>query len=128
MNNVTGSSPLRRGDEDPRQTTMGPVAESPPTARVSMTHDGDAVVLTVDGRLDVRTGEALVAAVSDAVEAGTTRLDIDLSGIVSFDDRGASALLACRDLAASVEGGLHYRTSAGGAGQEVLLHAYATEG
>jgi anti-anti-sigma regulatory factor len=101
---------------------------STPTARVHRTDDGDGVVLTVDGSLDLHAGAELVAAVTEAVEAGTSRLDIDLSGIDAFDDHGASALLACRDAARSLDGGLHYRTCSGGAGQAVLLHAYADEG
>jgi anti-anti-sigma regulatory factor len=99
-----------------------------PTARVHRTDDGDGVVLTVGGSLDIHAGAELIAAVTQAVTGGTSRLDIDLSGIEAFDDHGASALLACRDAARSLDGGLHYRTCSGGVGQEVLLHAYADEG
>jgi anti-anti-sigma regulatory factor len=100
---------------------------STPTTRVHRTEEGEGVVLTVDGPLDLQTGADLVAAVAEAVRAGSTRLDIDLSGIDGFDDHGASALLACRDAARTLDGGLRYRTCSGGAGQEVLLHAYADE-
>jgi anti-anti-sigma regulatory factor len=99
-----------------------------PTARVLRTDDGDGVVLTVGGSLDVHAGAELVAAVTAAVHDGKSRLDIDLSGIEAYDDHGASALLACRDAARTLNGGLHYRTCSGGAGQDVLLHAYADEG
>jgi anti-anti-sigma regulatory factor len=98
-----------------------------PVARVHAAREGNEVVLTVAGPLDIHTGAALLAAVSEAVSAGSNRLDIDLSSIESFDDHGASALLACRDAARTLHGGLHYRTCSGGAGQEVLLHAYADE-
>src|SRR3954454_2193758 len=98
------------------------------TSRVQTLREGDGTVLTVAGPLDIHTGAALVAAVTEAVNTGSTRLDIDLSGIDSFDDHGASALLACRDAARAVDGRLHYRTCSGGAGQDVLLHAYAGEG
>ncbi len=98
-----------------------------PTARVQTSRDGDETVVSVAGPLDRHAGNALVAAVTAAVRAGSTRLDIDLSEIVSFDDHGASALLACRDAARTLDGGLHYRTCSGGAGQDVLLHAYAGE-
>ena len=99
-----------------------------PTPRVQVTRDGDGVVLTVDGPLDSHAGAELVAAVTEAVQAGRTRLDIDLSSIDGYDDHGASALLACRDAGRSLDGGLHYRTCSGGAGQDVLMQAYATEG
>ena len=97
------------------------------STRVLTTREGDGTVVTVAGPLDRSSGAQLVAAVTEAVSAGSTRLDIDLSAIVSFDDHGASALLACRDAARSINGGLHYRTCSGGAGQDVLLHAYAGE-
>ena len=113
----------------PGQTTMAVVPISPRQAtRVSHQRDGESVVLTIAGPLDLQTGTALIAAVNDAVASGSTRLDIDLSGIDSFDDDGAAALLACRDVASHLVGGLHYRTCSGGPGQDVLLHAYADEG
>lgn len=96
-------------------------------SRVQHQREGDGVVLTIAGSLDRQTGTDLVAAVSEAVEAGSTRLDIDLSGIDGFDDEGAASLLTCRDVAGAIEGGLHYRTCSGGPGQDVLLHAYAEE-
>jgi anti-anti-sigma regulatory factor len=99
-----------------------------PPSRVLATRDGDGTVLTVAGSLDIHAGAELLAAVTEAVTAGSTRLDIDLSSIDGFDDHGASSLLACRDAARSLDGGLHYRTCSGGAGQDVLLHAYASEG
>ena len=91
---------------------------------VHRTVDGDGVVLAVEGNLDDALGTVLLAAVSDAVAAGTGRLDIDLSTLRTFDEAGSAALLACRDAAATVGGGLHYRTC-GGAGQKALLAAYA---
>jgi anti-anti-sigma regulatory factor len=100
---------------------------STPYARVHRTQDGDDAVLTVGGALDVDTGALLVAEVLAAVESGTTRLEIDLQEIDSFDDAGAAALVRCRDAAGAIEGGLHYRTCSGGAGQDALLHAYADE-
>ena len=98
---------------------------STPTARVHRTQDGDASVLTVGGALDVDTGAVLVAEVLAAIEAGSTRLEIDLQEIESFDDAGAAALLACRNAAGTIDGGLHYRTCSGGPGQDALLQAYA---
>jgi anti-anti-sigma regulatory factor len=104
------------------------VPSSPSTPRVHSLRDGDGVVLTVDGPLDIHAGAELVAAVTAAVQAGSSRLDIDLSSINGYDDHGASALLACRDAGRTLDGGLHYRTCSGGAGQDVLMQAYADEG
>ena len=91
---------------------------------VHRTVDGDGIVLAVEGTLDDALGTVLLAAVSDAVASGTARLDIDLSTLRAFDGAGTAALLACRDAAATIGGGLHYRTC-GGAGREALLAAYA---
>lgn len=108
---------------------MDPVPDpSTPTARVHRSQEGDGVLLTVDGALDDDAGAALVAAVTASVAAGVNRLDIDLSEIDAFDDAGASALLACRDAAVTIDGGLHYRTCSGGPGQDALLRAYVDEG
>src|SRR5690349_15167609 len=98
-----------------------------PTVRVRRTAEGDESVVTVDGSLDIDTGAVLVAEVKAAVAAGSTRLEIDLQSIDSFDEAGAAALVACRDAADGIEGGLHYRTCSGGAGQDALLQAYAGE-
>ena len=102
--------------------------QSAPTTRVQKMQDGDGVVLTVGGSLNSDTGAVLVAEVLAAVEAGTKRLDIDLQEIESFDEDGAAALLACRDAAGDLGGGLHYRTCSGGPGQDALLQAYADQG
>jgi anti-anti-sigma regulatory factor len=100
---------------------------SPAMARVRRTQEGEGTVLAVGGPLDSDTGALLVAEVLAAVEAGTTRLDIDLQDIESFDAGGAAALLACRDAAGDIGGGLHYRTCSGGPGQDALLQAYADQ-
>lgn len=122
---VTASMPARADGN----TTMDPVPENASSpSRVHAMRDGDGTVLTVAGALDIHAGAELVAAVTEAVTAGSTRLDIDLSSIDSYDDHGASSLLACRDAARALHGGLHYRTCSGGAGQDVLLQAYAGEG
>ena len=84
-------------------------------------------MLRVDGLLDIHAGAELVAAVAKAVNAGSTKLDIDLTDIDGYDEHGASALLACRDAAQSLGSGFHYRTCSGGPGQDVLLYAYADE-
>lgn len=98
---------------------VSPIGSSAP--RVSRT--GDTV--TVDGALDAAAGSALVALVSEAVAVGAPRLEIDLCAVDAFDEDGAAALLTCRNVSSELEGGLHYKTCGGGAGQDALLHAYA---
>jgi anti-anti-sigma regulatory factor len=100
---------------------------STPAARVRTTVDGESAVVTVDGTLDSDTGALLVAEVVAAIEAGSRRLEVDLQEIDAFDDGGAAALLACRDAAGDLDGGLHYRTCSGGPGQDALLQAYEGE-
>jgi hypothetical protein len=92
-------------------------------AAINVTSDGTAVVIAVEGGLDVSTGEALVDAASAAVATGPSHLDIDLRGLASFTDEGAEALVTCRALGSALPGGLHYRTSRG-PGREALLFAY----
>lgn len=94
-------------------------------ARVRTTVEGDRTTVSITGVLDIHAGRALVAAVAEAVQAGRRRLEVELSDISGYDDDGAGALLACRDLGQTLADGLHYRTCSGGPGQEVLLHAYA---
>jgi anti-anti-sigma regulatory factor len=108
---------------------MGAVPDpSTSTPRVHRTTESGGTVLRVDGLLDIHAGAELVAAVAEAVEAGSTTLDIDLSSIDGYDEHGASALRACGDAAQSLGGSFHYRTCSGGPGQDVLLSAYADEG
>jgi hypothetical protein len=85
--------------------------------------DGDAAVLAVGARLDAAAGEALVAAARAASDDGVARIDIDLRSLLTFTTEGAAALVACRDLAAELPEGLHYRTGRG-PGREALLAAY----
>jgi hypothetical protein len=63
--------------------------------------------------------------VTEAVTAGTARLEIDLCAVDAFDEDGAAALLTCRNVSGGLAGGLHYKTCGGGAGQAALLRAYA---
>jgi anti-anti-sigma regulatory factor len=124
-------SPNRHGSATPLPGGghhHGPVPDpQTPTVRVRRTAEGVESVVTVDGPLDVDSGAELIAEVRAAVAAGSTRLEIDLQSIDSFDAAGAAALAECREAAGTIEGGLHYRTCSGGAGQDALLQAYATE-
>jgi hypothetical protein len=98
-------------------------ASMPEPAAINVTSIGTAVVIAVEGGLDVSTGNALIDAATAAVATGPSHLDIDLRGLESFTDEGASALVTCRTLGSDLPGGLHYRTSRG-PGREALLAAY----
>lgn len=109
-----------------RSTPVGSdalAAPMPEPAVINVTSDGTAVVIAVAGGLDVSTGNALIDAATAAVATGPSHLDIDLRGLESFTDEGASALVTCRALGSDLPGGLHYRTSRG-PGREALLAAY----
>jgi hypothetical protein len=92
-------------------------------AAINVTSNGTAVVIAVEGGLDISAGEALIDAANAAVATGPSHLDIDLRGLASFTDEGARALVTCRSLGSGLPGGLHYRTSRG-PGREALLSAY----
>lgn len=84
------------------------------------------VTIALEGHLDAVTGDALLDAVRRELEGDPSRIDIDLSVLVSFASDGAIALAHCRDLCARLPDGLHYRTE-GGAGQLALLSAFERE-
>jgi hypothetical protein len=98
-------------------------ASMPEPAAINVTAHGTAVVIAVEGGLDISTGNALIDAAAAAVAGGPSHLDIDLRGLESFTDEGARALVTCRALGSDLPGGLHYRTSRG-PGREALLAAY----
>jgi anti-anti-sigma factor len=56
-------------------------------------------VLTLAGELDVATSDQLREAARDALQAGSRRLVLDLSGIRFIDSSGISALLETRTAA-----------------------------
>jgi hypothetical protein len=85
------------------------------------------VVLTIQGRLDGEAGRTLVEAAQAAVAPEVSRLDVDLRAVASFDEDGAAALIACRQLGTGLPEGLHYRTGQG-PGREALLAAYGFGG
>jgi hypothetical protein len=87
--------------------------------------DGN-VRIALEGHLDAGTGDALVDTVRSELVHQPTRIDIDLSVLVSFAADGAQALSRCRDICARLPDGLHYRTE-GGAGQLALLSAFERE-
>ena len=84
------------------------------------------VTASVEGPLDRDAGEALIGAVTRAVEVGVTRVDVDLVGVTSFSREGACALARCREVCGAVGDGLHFRTESG-AGQQAVLAAFERE-
>ena len=106
------------------QPADGRAASRPSTPPVRVSVDGGVMVLTLTGSLDEDAGRVLAEAAESAVAKGATRLDIDLRDLVSFTDRGAAALVSCRELAERLAEGLHYR-SGKGPGRDALLAAYA---
>lgn len=95
----------------------------PTRSPIDVTTDGQTVVLAVVHCLDEEAGGALLDAASAAVDAGPSRIDVDLRSLDSYTDAGARALVGCRDLGSRLPEGLHYRTGRG-PGREALLAAY----
>jgi hypothetical protein len=132
---VTRSSPSGHGFDQAFGQTPDVPHPFPPSGATSLSDmphtiemrfaDGGVIVLTLAGELDQEAGAALEeAAAAVAASDDTTRLDIDLRSLTSFTPEGADALVACRSLATSLAGGLHYRTGRG-PGRAALLAAYA---
>ena len=82
------------------------------------------VVIAVHGTLDRDTGGELERVATAVATDGASKVEIDLRELAAFTEEGAASLVACRDLCARLEGGLHYRTGRG-AGRDALLAAYA---
>jgi hypothetical protein len=95
----------------------------PSRSAIDVSTDGQTVVLAVVHCLDEEAGGALLDAACAAVDAGPSRIDVDLRSLDSYTDAGARALVSCRDLGARLPEGLHYRTGRG-PGREALLAAY----
>jgi hypothetical protein len=93
-------------------------------APVTVRSESGAVVLEVADLLDDGAGEALVAAAEAALTTDPERVDIDLTGLRSWTQDGAAALVRCRSVCADLPEGLHYRTGRG-PGRAALLAAYA---
>ena len=91
-----------------------------PAGPVRVDADGPVVAISVHGPLDDATGLALVDVTRAALENSPERIDIDLRAVLSHTDSGAAALVACRDLGASLPDGLHYRTATGPGGDALL--------
>ena len=101
---------------------MTPVAAR--RAPVIVRTEPGAVVLELADLLDAGAGAALVAAAEAALATVPDRVDIDLTGLQSWTQEGAAALVRCREVCGDLPDGLHYRTGRG-PGRAALLAAYA---
>ena len=100
---------------------MTPVAAR--RAPVIVRTEPGAVVLELADLLDAGAGAALVAAAEAALATVPDRVDIDLTGLQSWTQEGAAALVRCREVCGDLPDGLHYRTGRG-PGRAALLAAY----
>ena len=100
---------------------MTPVAarRQPVTVRT----EAGATVLQMADLLDAEAGAALLAAAEAALLTEPQRVDIDLTGLQSWTQDGAAALVRCRAVCGDLPDGLHYRTGRG-PGRAALLAAY----
>ena len=67
--------------------------------RVTTRHLGHAVVLEVDGPLDVVTGHDLRRTLDDVLLTGPATVSMDLSRVTGVDDDGRTALARCAERA-----------------------------
>ena len=104
---------------------MPPTVETAPPTAVERPHEATATI-TLGGRLDANAGVELLAELQGHLDAGASRVDIDLLGLDDWNPEGARALRRCRRLAQNLTGGLHYRTGPG-AGHDALLEAFADD-
>jgi hypothetical protein len=84
------------------------------------------VTIAVGGALDETAGAALIESLREELDRGPIRVQVDLTGLESFTEEGATSLATCHSLGTGIPEGLHFRTEPG-AGQEALLVAFATE-
>jgi len=56
-------------------------------------------ILTVCGELDISTSGALQQQLNDLLDAGTPRVEVDLSGVVFIDSSALSALVGAHERA-----------------------------
>ncbi len=98
----------------------------PTSGQVLAESEGSIVTIRLTGELDAVAGRALLDTVRHELDRGPSRIDIDLVGLLAFNDDGAAALAEARALCAGLAEGLHYRTD-GGAGQDAVLAAFADE-
>ncbi|MFC5288736.1 STAS domain-containing protein [Actinokineospora guangxiensis] len=84
---------------------MSTKAHDPPLdqdpLRISVSSpDGDTVVVTVDGELDLATAGVFEAHLTEALATGRARIVVDLTGVSFLGVAGITELLRVRDRAA----------------------------
>jgi anti-anti-sigma factor len=75
--------------------------------RVEVRQHGHSAVFTPTGELDHHTADLLAQPLDEAVDAGTTRLVIDCSGLEFCDSTGLNVLLSARLRVDALGGGVH---------------------
>ena len=77
-------------------------ANANPVAGVS--GDGDAVVVRLQGEIDLYNTSALKEALAEALERGPRRLVVDLSGVTFIDSTGLGALVEAKQQLGGADG------------------------
>jgi anti-anti-sigma factor len=67
--------------------------------RVEATYEGAEAIITIEGELDHRTAEQLVACIFEALSIKPSSVSVDAYGVAFTDSSGLSALLRARALA-----------------------------
>jgi anti-sigma B factor antagonist len=68
--------------------------------------DATTAVIEVDGEIHLSTAPELSHVLATAIDAGTTRLVLDLSGVMFIDSTGLAALLSSLRRLTRVNGGM----------------------
>ena len=87
---------MPRADEDPGAEAARPADVAEFSSRFPTPGVG---VLTVSGELDISTAGALQHALEGLLDAGTERVEVDLSGVVFMDSSALSALVGAHERA-----------------------------
>jgi len=85
-------------------TDMRPGSDSIPTApdltgkplEINTAHEGDAVVISVSGELDLAAADDLAGAIRDLEEIDSSAIVIDLSDLSFIDSTGLQTLLSAK--------------------------------
>jgi anti-anti-sigma factor len=87
---------MPRIDEDPGAQAARPADVAEFSSRFLTPGVG---ILTVSGELDISTAGELQHALEELLDAGTQRIEVDLSGVVFMDSSALSALVGAHERA-----------------------------
>ena len=74
---------------------MDPILDAPSNLRIAERHDGDVTILALTGTLLVDDGElTLRKRIHELIDAGRTRIVLDLAGVTSIDSSGFGMMVA----------------------------------